>query len=182
MRGQISRFALAVFTVLCASSPLEAQSTRIFLGGGIGIPLGTYDDVVKVGWEGTAGVSFQPASLPVGIQVDGAFAQFSDETPLDIKNQLIYGTADARYQFASAAGSRFLPYLIGGLGVYNSKSTGDDALEGSTTKAGLNLGAGFDFGAAGTALFVEARWHNVFLEGDNLKFLPITVGVRFGGG
>jgi hypothetical protein len=174
------RIVVATLLVLCAASQLQAQGTRAFLGGGVGIPLGTYDDVVKLGWQGTAGVFFQPGGS-LGIQIDGAYAQFSDETPLDRKNQLVYGTANARYQFASSPGARVQPYLLGGFGVYNSKETGGDALDVSTTKAGINLGAGFDFGAGGAGVFLEARWHNVFLEEDNLKFVPITLGIRFGG-
>jgi len=180
MNGRYWQGVVALLAMLSLASQLQAQGTRIFLGGGVGIPLGTYDDVVKMGWEGTAGVSFQPRSFPLGIQIDGSYAQFSDETPLDIKSQLIYGTANALYRFGISPGSRFQPYLVGGAGVYNSKATGDDALEGSTTKSGINLGAGFDFGGGGTSLFLEGRWHNVFLEGDDLKFLPITLGIRFG--
>jgi hypothetical protein len=173
--------AAALLAALCVSSPLRAQSTQIFLGGGVGVPLGTYDDLVKLGLQGTLGVSFQPRGLPVAIQVDGSYARFNDETPFDIWSQLIYGTASARYPFATAPGTRFQPYLIGGLGAYNNKSTGDDAIEGSSTDLGINLGAGFDFRAGATRLFLEARWHNVFLAGDNLKFLPLTLGIRFGG-
>jgi hypothetical protein len=167
--------------MLCASPQLQAQDPRIFLGGGVGIPLGTYDDLVKMGWQGTAGVSFQPRGLPVGIQVDGSYAYFNDETPFDIASQLIYGTVSARYRFTTAPDPRFDPYLIGGFGVYNNKSTGDDAIEGSNTDIGSNLGAGFDFRAGATTLFLEARWHNVFLPGDNLKVVPLTLGIRFGG-
>jgi hypothetical protein len=171
----------ALAGMLIALSRLHAQGAELSLGGGIGVPLGTYDDVVKIGWQGTAGVSFVPRSLPFGIQIDGNYAQFSDESVLDIKSQLIYGTANAVYQFQSSEHTRFRPYLIAGGGVYNSKATGTDAPDGSTTKVGVNLGAGFDFKAGGAGLFLEGRWHNVFLEGANLKFLPITLGIRFGG-
>lgn len=160
--------------------PLSAQGAEFSLGGGLGIPLGTFDDLVKIGWHGTAGVTFVPEELPVGFQVDGNFSQFSDETPFDIKSQLIYGTANVVYEFESSEESTFLPYLIAGGGVYNSKATGSDALEGSTTKFGINAGAGFNFNAGGARLFVEGRFHSVFTEGDNLQFIPITVGVRFG--
>jgi hypothetical protein len=166
---------------VAAVADLRAQGVQFSLGGGIGIPLGTYDEVVKMGWQGTAGLSFASRALPVGIQVDGSFAQFSDETPLDVKSQLIYGTANAVYHLQSAVTTVFRPYVIGGIGVYNSKTSGDDAPEGSTTKAGINLGAGFDVHTGGAGLFLEARWHNVFLEGDNLKILPLTLGVRLGG-
>lgn len=167
--------------VLLFSAPLRAQGAEFSLGGGLAVPLGTYDEVVKMGWHGTAGLSFVPGGFPIGIQVDGTLAQFSDETPLDIKTQLMFGTANAVLKFRSSVAARLRPYVIGGIGVYSSKATGDDAPEGSTTEAGINLGAGFDIKAGGAGLFVEGRWHNVFLEGDNLKFLPITLGVRFGG-
>jgi hypothetical protein len=168
--------------MLSSSSALHAQGAEFSLGGGLGIPLGTFDDLVKIGWHGTAGISFVPQGAPVGIQVDGNFSQFSDETPFDIKSQLIYGTANAVYHFESSEDSGFRPYLIGGGGVYNSKTTGDDALEGSTTKFGINAGAGFNFQAGGAGLFLEGRFHDVFTDGDNVTFIPLTFGIRFGGG
>ena len=77
------------------------------------------------------------------------------------------------------------PYLIGGGGVYNVKATGTNdvgtIVQGGVTKFGLNAGAGFDFKAGGAGLFIESRFHDVFTSGENLKFLPITLGIRFGG-
>lgn len=181
MAGVLRTISAAAVIMLLAASRLPAQGTMVSLGGGIGIPLGTYDDLVKIGWQATAALSFTPQSIPVGIRIDGNFAQFTDETPLDIKSQQVYGTANAVYYLTSSEISRFHPYLIGGGGVYNSKATGDDAPDGSTTKFGINLGAGFDFTAGGAGLFLEGRWHNVFVEGDNLKFLPLTFGIRVGG-
>lgn len=177
IRGSVSALVMA----LLGSSRLLGQGAEFSLGGGIGVPLGTYDDVVKIGWQGIAAVSFAPRNLPFGIQIDGSYAQFSDETPFDIKNQLIYGTADAVYRFQSAEDTRFRPYLLAGAGVYNSKETGSDALGGSATKFGVNAGAGFDFKAGGAGLFIEARFHNIFSDGPNVKFIPINLGIRFGG-
>jgi hypothetical protein len=179
MRAVSGGGAAVMVGMLLAFPRLHAQGAEFSLGGGVAIPLGTYDDVVKMGWQGTAAVSFVPARVPFGLRMDGTYAQFSDETALDIKSQLIYGTANAVYQFQSEDTS-FRPYVIGGGGVYNSKATGSDAPEGSSTEFGINLGAGFDFNAGGAGLFLEGRWHNVFLEGDNLKFFPITLGIRFG--
>jgi hypothetical protein len=176
----IAGLAALCLSVLGAPA-LRAQGAEFSIGGGAGVPLGSFDDVVKIGWQGTAAVSFVPRSLPVGIQVDGSFSQFGDESPLDIKSQLIYGTVDAVYKFVSSETSKFRPYLIGGGGVYNSKSTGSDALSGSTTKFGLNLGAGVDFKAASARLFLEGRFHNVLVTGPDLQFIPINLGIRLGG-
>jgi hypothetical protein len=178
----VSKAVVAVAVgVLLATPALHAQGAEFSLGGGVGIPLGTFDDAVKIGWHGTAAVSFVPQSSPVGIQVEGSYSQFSDETPLDIKSQLIYGTASVVYKFESSEDTSFRPYLIGGGGVYNSKTTGSDALDGSSTDFGINLGAGFDFKAGSAGLFVEGRFHSVFTEGENLRFVPLTLGIRFGG-
>jgi hypothetical protein len=173
--------------LLLAISPVQAQDagTRVEfgVGGGVSIPTGDFDDVAKTGWHGSALVSIVPATIPVGFQIDGTFSRFSDDTPLDIKEQLIYGTGNVVYNFQTAEDSRFRPYLIGGGGVYNLDAKGDDVPSGieSTTKFGVNAGAGFNFSAGSAGLFIEGRFHSVFTEGPNTQFIPITLGVRFGG-
>jgi opacity protein-like surface antigen len=166
---------------MMTASIVQAQQTRFSLGAGVGVPLGDFDDVVKLGWQATGGVSFVPRNLPVGIQVDASYSQFTDETPFDVKNQLIYGTADAVYRFQSDLSTRFHPYILAGVGVYHARETGADALGGSATNFGINAGAGLDFRAGNAALFFEGRFHNVFSDGPNVKFVPINLGVRFGG-
>jgi opacity protein-like surface antigen len=188
MRKQV---VLGVMALLAASTlasrTVQAQQgtgAEFSLGGGLDLPLGDFDDAAKTGFHGMAGVSFIPNAWPVGIQVDGNYSRFSDDTPLDVKFQMIYGTADIVYKFKSSEDSKFRPYLIGGGGVYNFKATGDDVPDvgdNSVTKFGLNAGAGFDIKAGAAGLFLEGRFHDIFTSGSNTKFIPITVGVRFGG-
>lgn len=175
--------ALALGTLVSASA-LHAQGAEFSLGGGVDLPLGDFDDVAKLGFHGLAGVSVVPADWPVGIQVDGSYSQFKDDALLNVdKYQLIYGTANIVYKFKTSEESRFRPYLIGGGGVYNFKSKGDGAsgIDASETKFGINAGAGFDIKAGSAGLFVEGRFHDVFTTGPNTKFIPLTIGVRFGG-
>ncbi|HKU60490.1 MAG TPA: porin family protein [Gemmatimonadales bacterium] len=190
MRKQVVLGMLAVLAgSTLASKAVSAQeqsgtSTQFSLGGGIDIPLGDFDNAAKTGWHGLAAVTFTPATWPVGIQIDGDYGRFPDDSPADVNLQMIYGTGNLVYRFQTSPESTFRPYLIGGGGVYNLKQTGNDVPSGfddSTTKFGLNGGAGFDIKAGSASLFAEARFHNVFTEGSNTNFLPITVGVRFGG-
>jgi hypothetical protein len=170
--------------LLVSTSTAYAQGAEFSLGGGIDNPLGDFNDGAKLGFHGMAGVSFVPEGSPVGIQVDGNYSQFSDDTPADIKFQMIYGTGNVVYKFKTSEDSRFRPYLIGGGGVYNLKFKGDDVPTGfddSQTKFGINAGAGFDFKAGSAGLFVEGRFHDVFTTGSDTQFIPITIGVRFGG-
>jgi hypothetical protein len=186
MRRVVTGVAAALIGLLASSTAARAQSGAEFsLGGGIDSPLSTFNDGFKTGFHGLAGVSITPATVPVGFQIDGTYSQYSDDTPRDIKEQLIYGTANIVWKFKTAEESRFHPYLIGGGGVYNSKLKGDDiglvGGDNSQTKFGINVGAGFDIKAGAAGLFAEGRFHDVFTDGDNLRFIPVTVGVRFGG-
>ncbi len=184
--------AVVVAVGMLLSAPVaRAQGVEFSLGGGIGVPLGTFDDLAKLGWHGLAGLSFVPNGWPIGIQVDGMYQQYKfdeDVTGVSgLKRRFIQGTANLVYKFKTSEESKFRPYLIGGGGLYNFKTTGSDnpgtvlGNNGSTTKFGLNGGAGFDFKAGGAGLFIEGRFHNIFVSGGNIKFIPITAGIRLGG-
>jgi hypothetical protein len=187
MKGLTKGFAALTMGVLLSAPALRAQGAEFSLGGGLGIPLGTFDDAAKMGWMGLAGVSFVPNGSPVGIQIDGQYQQYKFDGGGDLKDRFLIGTGNAVFKFKTSDDAAFRPYLIGGGGVYNIKATGASTVggvtstTGSTTKFGLNAGAGFDFKAGSVGLFVEGRFHDVFTTGANLKFIPVTVGIRFGG-
>jgi hypothetical protein len=190
MRGLSKGVAALAFGLLLGTPALHAQGAEFSLGGGIGIPLGSFDDAAKLGWHGLAAVSFVPNGWPVGIQIDGSYQQFSlDDAAFPgttgLKNRFLMGTGNIVFKFKTSEESSFRPYLIGGGGVYNTKVTGGDTpgvvLPGGETKFGINAGAGFDFKAGAAGLFLEGRFHDVFTDGENLKFIPITVGIRLGG-
>ena len=185
MRGLLKGVAALTLGTLLAAPALRAQGAEFSLGGGVGIPLGTFDDAAKMGWHGLAAVSFVPNGAPVGIQIDGQYQQFKLDGFTDTKERFLMGTANVVFKFKTSEESTFRPYLIGGGGVYNLKTTGNvtpgTLFEGGVTKFGINAGAGFDFKAGGAGLFLEGRFHDVFTSGENVKFIPITVGIRFGG-
>jgi hypothetical protein len=185
MRVFAKGFATITAGILLGAPGLHAQGPEFSLGGGIGIPLGSFDDAAKMGWHGLAAVSFVPNGSPVGIQFDGQFQQYKLDVSGDLKDRILIGTGNIVFKFKSSEESRFRPYLIGGGGVYNLKTTGNvtpgTLFEGGVTKFGINAGAGFDVKAGGAGLFVEGRFHDVFTSGENVKFIPITVGIRLGG-
>jgi opacity protein-like surface antigen len=191
MRGAKVMVSLGL-SMLVGASALHAQGAEFSLGGGVGVPLSDFDDIAKLGWHGLAAVSFVPTGWPVGFQVDGQYQQFKlDEDVVgsgSLKDRIILGTANVVYKFKTSETSTIRPYLIGGGGVYNLKTTGSSDVgtvidtDNSETKFGLNAGAGFDFKAGSVGVFIEGRFHNVFFsDSSDLTFIPITVGVRFGG-
>jgi opacity protein-like surface antigen len=191
MRGLLRGAAVVALGLLVSAPAVRAQGAEFSLGGGATIPLSTFADFTKTGFHGLVGVSFAPSSFPLGIQVDGMYQRLKNEDiiPGDRTSQIIQGTANLIYKFKTSEESQFRPYLIGGVGIYNFKQVSGDDVAGpgvgntgnTGTDFGLNGGAGFDIKAGAVGLFVEGRFHNVFSDGEDAKFIPITVGVRFGG-
>lgn len=193
MKGMLKALTAVAMATAFTASTAHAQTPVTFgVGGGVNLPLSNFNDQAKLGFQGTGLVEFAPANLPVGFRVDGTYQQnnWKDEFGAG-KTQLIYGTVDVVYNFQTAESSRIHPYLIAGGGVYNGKGKTDvegDAEE-SSTKFGVNGGAGFNVAAGAATVFLEARFHNVFSAGvdfdtgdeTSLNFVPITIGVKFGG-
>ena len=184
MKGMLKGVAaLAVATALFASTAQAQTAVQFGIGGGVTLPLSDFDDDAELGFHGLATAEFRPASLPVGVRVDGMYHRngFAEDLGFDGNFQTISGTLNAVYTFQTAAESKFHPYIIAGAGAYNFKANFSDADDDSETKFGANGGAGFNFGVGGAAVFVEGRFHNIFTSGTDVSMVPITVGVKFGG-
>ncbi|MDQ3136784.1 MAG: porin family protein [Gemmatimonadota bacterium] len=182
--------AIGLVGILASARVGHAQGAEFSLGAGASIPLSDYGDFAKTGYHGLVGISFAPSSFPLGIQVDGQYHRLKqDEAFGNRTSQIIMGTGNLIYKFKTSEDSKFRPYLIAGAGIYNFKLvSGDDVagpgvgnLGNTSTDFGLNGGAGFDFKVGSIGAFIEGRFHNVFTDGSNLKFIPITAGIRLGG-
>ena len=180
---------VAMGVVLALSAHVVQAQTGVSLGfgGGAAMPTGSLADGNSTGWSSQLVARVKPGASPVGLQVDGFYNRFGLEGGLDGNSRLLGGTANAVFAFPT--GSRARPYLIGGLGVYNGKTslTGGPSTE-SATKWGANAGAGFDVGVGKhAAVFAEGRFHAIFkgvtdvttLEEETAYMVPLTVGLRW---
>jgi hypothetical protein len=191
MKGFTKALAALTVSMLLGAPTLRAQGAEFSLGAGATVPLDNYGDFAKTGYHGLVAVSFAPSSFPLGIQIDGMYdrLKLDSSIPGDRTSQIIQGTANLIYKFKTSEESSFRPYLIGGVGIYNFKLVSGDEVAGpgvgntgnTGTDFGLNGGAGFDIKTGGIGFFVEGRFHDVFTDGPNTKFIPITAGIRFGG-
>jgi len=172
--------ASAIVMVFLAPMAAAQIPLEFGAGAGISIPTGATSNGLKTGWHGTALVQFKPPASPVGFQVDASYTQLGFDGGGG-KDQIISGTANAVYTFSVAPETQFRPYIIGGGGLYNVKAKPDVGFTSSDTKFGINVGAGFNFKTSGVGVFVEGRFHNVLVSGPDFHYIPITVGVRFGG-
>jgi len=172
MRRLAVGLAAAAIVAITSAAPLTAQGVRFGVGGG---PTFILEDGGGTDFHAMGTAAFGGGvDLPVSFRVDAQY-QLGDAA------DVLSGTGNAVYSFTVSEETKFRPYLIGGLGIYNINPDAEGF--DSETKFGINAGAGFTVpvGQGTTRLFGEARFHNVFTEGENLNLLPITVGVMFGG-
>ncbi len=190
MRRVAAVVVMGLVGVLATAQVGHAQGAEFSLGAGASIPLSNFADVAKTGYHGLVGISFAPSSFPLGIQIDGQYHRLKQEAVVGNRtNQIIMGTGNLIYKFKTSEDSKFRPYLIAGAGIYNFKLVSGNDVAGpgvgntgnTTTDFGLNGGAGFDFKVGSIGAFVEGRFHDVFSNGPNVKFIPITAGIRLGG-
>jgi len=185
MKSMIRGAALGLAVILSAQVA-QAQGMSFGVGGGVVVPTGTLSDGNGTGWSGTALLRVQPPASPIGFQVDAFYTRFSLAGGIDGHSRLIGGTADAVYAFPGVIMAR--PYLIGGLGLYNGKTTITGlGSSNAATKFGLNAGAGFNFGVGKAQLFAEGRFHAMLKSvadpstgaEKTAYMIPLTVGLRF---
>lgn len=205
--------ALFGIVTLVVTSPAAAQmrmnqqgSTRpisIAFGGGASVPIGTYKDALKAGWNGQGSLIFNFGGFPLALRADLNYNKFTFKDNLsfnpgtpggtfttsdDITQQIVGGLANITIPFNMGPIS---PYITAGLAGFNIKTKLGDAVPGaedqSDTKFAVNGGAGLSMRLLGASAFIEAKLNNVytdtkFISNKELKalqFVPVTFGFVF---
>lgn len=175
-----SLFITALAGMALVSLPFEARAqnpVQLGIAGGVSLPSGDLSDISDVGFNGTVTVGMTPALIPLGIRIDGAINQFAIKDNLgDGSVRFLSVTGNLVYKIPGATVS---PYLIGGAGLYNAKVELAPFGSDSENKFGWNVGGGITMPLSGFTTFIEARFNQVQLEDQPLRFIPITFGVLF---
>ena len=166
----LSRAALVCAATLVVAPVVHAQ-TSVNIAIGAAVPTGDAGDAVDMGYNATLGVGIKPPLAPLGVRIEGMFNSFEFKSPLDASYRVLAATANGTYTMMPQI------YLIGGVGMYNSKAS--TAGSPSSTDFGFNVGAGVNIPLTGFGTYVEARFHHVSGDGDNFQFIPITFGIKF---
>jgi opacity protein-like surface antigen len=190
--------ALAAGAALVGATPALAQTAparpvELSVGGGFSLPQGQGLEGTNTGFAVHAGLGIRPASLPVGLRLEAIFTRLGfeegtftgEQGSFDFSGSMnIYGATANVVLERPTSGVR--PYGIAGAGIYrvdfNSNFTGGEEVEfdrEATTEFGVNAGAGLAFTLSESQLFVEARFHSVFTEGESANFIPVVVGLKF---
>ena len=174
-------------------SLVQAQATTpktisVGVSGGASIPMGDVGDFFNTGYNVTGHLLLSPASMPrLGFRADVSWDSWKAKEILGVDPDYSLRNlgVSANVIFKSAAPMSIKPYVLGGVGVFNAKGTGDfgsTAGSGETessTNAGIQAGGGLEFQLSGFTTFLEAKFVNSFTEGKATRWVPITFGVRF---
>lgn len=176
MRRKITGLAAAAFLAgtLGATPALAQARGYIGFGAGLSIPTGTFGDCCKTGWLGQVVAGITGASGMLGGRIDGMYVRNSVKGTGGGKSKLIGVNADLVWTPGQRP-AKIHPYLLGGLGFFNS----DDRDE---TKLAFNVGAGLQVHMTERmGFFTEARFISIRTTGASTNFIPIAVGLRWGG-
>jgi outer membrane protein with beta-barrel domain len=172
---RVLRVPLAlVVAALAGVSPVAAQNARFGLGGGLTMPIRDYKTSDDAGWHLFGKVDIGIPMSPLGVRVDGMYAQTTKKSPATGNTKLAGGTAGLVWNVAAAIPG-LKPYVVGGVGFYNVNAGGR-----SETKFAWGAGLGTSIGVGPMHGFAEARYMSVHLGGGAVRFVPVTVGVSFG--
>lgn len=183
--------ATAAFGVMASTA--AAQNT---MGGGVGggfvgfgvlgganFPISDLGNGVNTGFNVGGLLDFSVPVFPVGLRADVTYNQFSLKGPVPGKFKAIGGDLNALIKVPMDVG--FSPYLTGGVGFYNLRTSFETATPGQTlntasqNKFALNGGAGIQFNLGGLATFVEGRYMYIFTDNGRTTYFPVSVGVMF---
>jgi len=190
--SRLSVLALA-FTLVAGTAGAQQQSPFTFgFGGSVMVPvgdareggLGDVGPSLSPGWQGMGLFQIRPFGNTLGFQLDGTYQRVGAAAMSFAGRQQFNGTANVVYEFGHTRTTKVVPYVIGGAGVYSFRGHFDS----SSTRFGLNAGAGLNLNFGPGTLFLESRFHNVFGAGFNAdgssasaQLIPITAGFKFTG-
>jgi len=178
---------LGALAVLAMPAALSAQATSsektvgFGVSGGLSLPMGDLSDGVEAGYNVTGHVFLKPAALKAfRLRGDVSYDSWSGKSEGFNASSLGF-MGNAVFDLGTS-GSSVKPYILGGVGMHNFKtktSAGPIDVEGSSTDLAIQAGAGLTFQLSGFSTFAEARFVNVFGDGESLNFVPIVFGIRF---
>ena len=174
---------LAAFAALAAPAALSAQATTtekpvtFGISGGVSLPTGDYTAGLQTGYALAGHLYIKPSTFEsLRFRGDVTFDHWNFEGANNGSFRSLGVVGNVLYDFPAAGASATRPYVLAGLGGFDSKESGGAQ---NTTNLGLQLGGGLGFQLSGFTTFAEAKLVNVFTDGASLRYIPLTFGVRF---
>lgn len=184
MKRTLRVIGLAALVALPAmASAQEGRPVSFGVSGGLSLPVGDLGDGFDAGYNITGHIAYKPASFAnLSFRGDVSFDRFGAKDVDDVNYRALGVSANAVYAFPQTTPGVVRPYVLGGVGFWNSKvSASSGGITGSTSSSdlGIQAGAGINFQLSGFSTFLEAKFVNVFGDGNSVSWIPITFGFKF---
>ena len=142
-------------------------------GGGISNPSGAFSDAVEGGAHARVGLQLGVPLFPLALRAEGEAHRFEEKAGGG-DTTVLAGTVSA---VLALGGIGLVPYVLGGIGSYRTEASSGPVV----AKRGYHAGFGVNVGALGLGAFAEVRIVNIPAGGmgDDTRFIPVTVGLRF---
>ncbi len=194
MRSRKILFLVAAVVILVPAAAFANGGWMIDARGGVGIPMGDYKDAFKSGLQ--IGVEASKMMGPqFAIGVDGNYVKNSltdanraalelaaGGLPVDANNKFTRFGAHAKYMMSSKE-SKMTPYLVGGAGMYHSKtsvSVSGVSADVSENKFGVRGGLGLNWMMSQKmGLGFQADYNDVFTSGSSTQFVGVSGGLHW---
>lgn len=177
MRRKVVGLAVAALLITGAARSATAQARGyVGFGAGVALPMGNFKNAVKTGWLGQVIAGVTSANGMLGGRIDGMYIRNSLKGTGGGSTKLLGANLDLVWTPGQRP-AKVHPYLLGGVGFFNAKSSGP-----SQTKFAFNLGGGLQVHLANRMdFYTELRYISIQTTGGSTGVLPISIGLRWGG-
>ena len=184
MIASAAALGLAAMTSTASAQDSDMARSGVQFGimGGVAFATGDDTDGLGTGYNIAGVVGFNPAMFPFGMRLDVAYTSLpfdTDDTGAEGDVKVIGGWLNALLKFPATSVS---PYVLAAPGVANIKADVENFDSESETKFAAQFGGGIMLNLSGLATNLEAKYVTIFTENDRSSYIPITVGIMFGGG
>lgn len=167
---------------LDAQSPATARTVmpvRLGLGAGVTLPVGDISERTYGGANLQASLAWDPPGLPVAFDVAGTYHNFAPKDRADRSSHVMSVTGGIRIPIAGTLGE---PYLMAGIGYYNTQGPVTGATDAERDLGGYG-GVGIRFTTRKLQVHLRSSFHEIIAERDGAgrvrsrEMIPITLSI-----
>ena len=162
-----------------ASASRAVAPVRLGLGGGFTMPVGDIADLTYGGINLAASLAYDPARFPVGFDVEATYHNFTPKDKAARNSHVMAITGGIRIPIAGTLGE---PYLMAGIGYYNTQGPATGATDAERDLGGYG-GVGIRFRTQKMQVHMRAGFHEIIAERDGAgrsrsrELIPISFTV-----
>jgi hypothetical protein len=178
----MKRVALLASLALAGIPALASAQIGFGVAAGAAFPLSDFGKSYSSGYHAQASLDLAIPLSPIGFRFDGTLDHFDfkGSSTVSGSSRIIGGSANVMMGFGAVP--LLGPYVIAGVGAYNTNSeakVGTTTTSGSETKPGGGVGVGMRFGLAGFGVFAETKYNYIASSGKSTQFVPVMFGISF---